>query len=229
VVDQLPREISPQRLRDTEITQRRSQIRTLLDFWGGVIIPATPLQPWLSALGYYPPCQRLCTLSVLFLLVCGFLSWGLIEYVLHRFIFHYDARSRLARKILYQAHISHHETPEAIKKHFASLLLSTPISAAYWLLGWIITGSVASASYLFIGMAAGYFSYQWVHFQCHHRKSRVRVLKYLRRYHLLHHFKTPELRFGVTSPFFDMAFGTFRPVTRRRGLITSEQSSPDIT
>lgn len=155
-------------------------------------------------------------MSVIFLLVCGFLSWGLIEYVMHRFIFHYDARSRLGRKILYQAHISHHENPEAIKKHFASLLLSTPISAAYWLLAWIITGSVAAAFCLYIGMATGFFSYQWVHFQCHHRKSRLRVLRYLRRYHLLHHYKTPELRFGVTSPFLDLAFGTFRPVTRRR-------------
>lgn len=169
-------------------------------------------------LGLLAAREGLSTLSVIFLLVCGFLSWGLIEYVLHRFIFHYHARSRLGRKILYQAHISHHENPEAIKKHFASLLLSTPISAGYWLLGWIVTGSVAEASYLFIGMATGYFFYEWLHFQSHHRKSRLRVLKYLRRYHLLHHYKTPELRFGVTSPFFDMAFGTFRPVTRRRGL-----------
>jgi sterol desaturase/sphingolipid hydroxylase (fatty acid hydroxylase superfamily) len=33
-------------------------------------------------------------------------------------------------------------------------------------------------------------------------------------YHLLHHHDTPELRFGVSSPLFDMVFGTFRPVMK---------------
>ena len=153
--------------------------------------------------------------SIVLLLASGFLSWGLIEYGLHRFIFHYDARSRLGRKLLYHAHLSHHENPTATNRIFASLFLSTPIAAAYWLLAWAATGSWAAASWLFIGMAAGYFCYEWLHFQCHHGRSRLLVIRYLRKYHLLHHHKTPELRFGVTSPLFDLVFGTFRPVVKR--------------
>jgi dihydroceramide fatty acyl 2-hydroxylase len=144
------------------------------------------------------------------LLGFGVLSWSLIEYVLHRFIFHYNAKSELGRKILYQAHLSHHEDPTATNRIFASLYLSIPIAAAYWLVAWLVTGSPAAASYLFIGMSAGYFCYEWLHFQCHHRKSRLWLLRYLRKYHLQHHYKTPELRFGVTSPLFDVVFGTFR-------------------
>jgi sterol desaturase/sphingolipid hydroxylase (fatty acid hydroxylase superfamily) len=34
------------------------------------------------------------------------------------------------------------------------------------------------------------------------------VLKYLKRYHLQHHYKTPQQRFGVTSPLWDVLFGT---------------------
>jgi dihydroceramide fatty acyl 2-hydroxylase len=153
--------------------------------------------------------------SLVVLLGCGFLSWGLIEYVLHRFIFHYDARSRVGRKLLYHAHISHHENPEATSRHLASLFLSTPVGGAYWLLAWAATGSWPAASYLLIGMAAGYLSYQVLHFHCHHGRSRLRLLRYLRQYHLLHHYKTPEQRFGVTSPLFDLVFGTFRPVVDR--------------
>jgi sterol desaturase/sphingolipid hydroxylase (fatty acid hydroxylase superfamily) len=156
------------------------------------------------------------------LIVFGVLSWGLIEYGLHRFIFHYHARSRLGVELLYQVHLSHHESPEAINRLFASLFLSTPIASAYWLLAWAVTGSWAAASYLFIGMASGYFYYEWLHFQCHHRKSRLRLLKYLRKYHLLHHYKTPELRFGVTSPLFDLVFGTFRPLRKSSRAISSE-------
>ena len=44
----------------------------------------------------------------LVLLVSGVLSWGLIEYVLHRFVFHYDAKSELGRKVVYGVHLSHH-------------------------------------------------------------------------------------------------------------------------
>jgi hypothetical protein len=150
--------------------------------------------------------------TVVILLMVGFLSWSLIEYGLHRFIFHYDAKSRLGRRLLYDAHLAHHDDPIATKRIFASLSLSLPLSATYWLLAWLVTGSWATASLLFIGMASGYFSYEWLHFQCHHGKSRLRVLRYLKKYHLLHHFKTPELRFGVTTPLIDLVFGTFRSV-----------------
>lgn len=151
--------------------------------------------------------------SVVPLLTIGLGSWTLFEYVMHRFIFHYDARSRLGRKFLYHAHVSHHENPVAKSGLSSSLILGLPIGAAYWQLAWAATGSKVAASWLFIGLAAGFFSYKWVHFQCHHRRSRSRLLRYLRHYHLLHHYKTPALRFGVTSPLFDLVFGTFKQPT----------------
>jgi sterol desaturase/sphingolipid hydroxylase (fatty acid hydroxylase superfamily) len=160
--------------------------------------------------------DELSGLSILLLLGAGFLSWSPIEYVLHRFIFHYNARSSLGRKLLYHAHISHHENPEATSRHIASLLLSAPIASVYWLIAFVVTGSSATASYLLIGMAAGYVGYQWIHFQCHHGKSSLRLLRYLRRYHLLHHYQSQDLRFGVTSPLVDLIFGTFRPIMPHR-------------
>lgn len=150
------------------------------------------------------------------LLAIGLFSWSVFEYVMHRFIFHYDARSRLGRKFLYHAHVSHHENPVAQSGLSSSLIIGLPIGATYWPLAWVATGSWVAASWLFIGLAAGFFSYKWVHFQCHHRRSRLRLLRYLRHYHLLHHYKTPELRFGVTSPLFDLVFGTFRAPSQRR-------------
>jgi sterol desaturase/sphingolipid hydroxylase (fatty acid hydroxylase superfamily) len=168
------------------------------------------------SLGYFAANEGYSLGSIVLLLAFGLFSWSLIEYGLHRFIFHYDARSRFGRMLLYHAHLSHHENPEETKRHFASLILSVPIAAAYWVLAWAATGSWAAASYLFIGMAGGYFCYQWLHYQCHHGRSRLPLLRYLRRYHLLHHHKTPDLRFGVTSPLFDLVFGTFRPVVNRR-------------
>jgi dihydroceramide fatty acyl 2-hydroxylase len=154
--------------------------------------------------------------AILSLLVTGLLSWGLIEYALHRFVFHYDARSESGRKFVYAAHLSHHEDPGATDRLFTSLRMSVPIAAAYCLLAWAAAGSWRVVVYLFIGLVAGYFCYEWLHFQAHHGRPRLRPLRYLRRYHLLHHHRTPGLRFGVTSPLFDLAFGTFRPAGKCR-------------
>jgi sterol desaturase/sphingolipid hydroxylase (fatty acid hydroxylase superfamily) len=150
------------------------------------------------------------------LLVSGLLSWGLVEYALHRFIFHHDARSERGRKFVYAAHLSHHEDPGATERLFTGLRMSVPIAAGYWLLAWAATGSWRAAVYLFVGLVAGYFCYEWLHFQAHHGSPRLRPLRYLRKYHLLHHHRDVGGRFGVTSPLFDLAFGTFRPAGTRR-------------
>jgi dihydroceramide fatty acyl 2-hydroxylase len=154
--------------------------------------------------------------GILLLLVTGLLSWGLVEYALHRFVFHYDAPSESGRKFVYAAHLSHHEDPGATDHLFTSLRMSVPIAAAYWLLAWAAAGSWRAAAYLFIGLIAGYFYYEWLHFQAHHGRPRLRLFRYLKKYHLLHHHRTPGLRFGVTSPLFDLAFGTFRRAGERR-------------
>jgi hypothetical protein len=83
-----------------------------------------------------------------FLLIgLGVLSWALIEYGLHRFIFHYNARSVFGKKLLYAAHISHHDYPRASNQFFAGLVLSLPIATVYFLSAWVVTGSLHAASY----------------------------------------------------------------------------------
>ena len=144
--------------------------------------------------------------GILLLIVSGLLSWGLVEYALHRFIFHYDAQSESGRKFVYSAHLSHHEDPRGTDRLFTSLPMSVPIAAGYWLLAWAATGSWRVTSYLFVGLVAGYFYYEWLHFHAHHGRPRLRLFRYLKKYHLLHHHRNPALRFGVTSPLFDLAW-----------------------
>lgn len=149
------------------------------------------------------------------LVISGILSWMLIEYGLHRFIFHYNARSTFGRRLIYAAHMAHHENPRATRGILSGFVLSAPVAAVYGLLLYVTTRSAHIASYLLIGVAVGYITYQLLHYQAHHRKPRLRILRYLQAYHLLHHYRTPDLRFGVTTPVIDLAFGTFRPVTKR--------------
>ena len=110
--------------------------------------------------------------GVTLLLVAGLLSWGAVEYGLHRFVFHHDARSERGRRFVHAAHLSHHENPQATDRLFSGLGTSAPIAAGYWLLGWAAAGSWRAASYLFIGLVAGYFCYEWLHFEAHHGRPR---------------------------------------------------------
>lgn len=160
--------------------------------------------------------ERPSSIKVLLLLVSGFLTWGLIEYVLHRFVFHYEAKSEKGRNLIWAAHLSHHENPKGRAQLFAGLRLSVPIAAVYYLLAWVLLGTWQAAAYLFIGLVAGYFLYEWLHLQAHHGKSRLPLLRYLRKYHLLHHYRTPDLRFGVTSPLYDFVFRTYRSLADTR-------------
>ncbi|HUE83406.1 MAG TPA: sterol desaturase family protein [Pyrinomonadaceae bacterium] len=185
----------------------------------GQLTPFYFYTPIALALGVAASLERPSVTKIIILLVSGFLSWGLIEYGLHRFVFHYSAKSAVGRKFIYAAHLSHHDNPKSKDDLFASLRLSVPIAAAYWLLAWGILGTWQPAAYLFIGLVAGYFSYEWLHLQAHHGKSRLPVLRYLKKYHLLHHYRTPGLRFGVTSPVFDLTFGTFRSAGDRRSAV----------
>jgi dihydroceramide fatty acyl 2-hydroxylase len=154
--------------------------------------------------------------SILFLCLTGVLTWGLIEYWLHRLVFHFDAQSEKGRNFVYAMHLSHHAKPKTMDDLFTSLSLSLPIAICYCSLAWAVLRSWQAVVYLFIGLMAGYFSYEFLHYQAHHRAPRLRVLRYLKKYHLLHHHQSSALRFGVTSPVFDYLFGTFQSTHRSR-------------
>jgi sterol desaturase/sphingolipid hydroxylase (fatty acid hydroxylase superfamily) len=157
--------------------------------------------------------EGLSRTRIVLLLASGIVTWMLIEYVLHRFIFHYDARSQLGRRILHRTHLAHHENPGKTKP-LSGLVLGLAIAPEILVVAWGATGSWRAAFYFLVGVAAGYFYYEWLHFYVHHARPRLKLFRYLRTYHLLHHHQTTELRFGVTSPLLDIIFKTFRPVSK---------------
>ncbi|MEW6732236.1 MAG: sterol desaturase family protein [Acidobacteriota bacterium] len=168
---------------------------------------------WLAAAAYSQP---LAIGKIALLVTAGLLSWGFVEYVLHRFIFHYQARTARMHSIIYAMHLSHHDNPKALDQLFASLRMSAPIAACYCLLAWLLVGSWQEVGYLFTGLIVGYFCYELLHYQAHHGSPRWRPFQYLKKYHMLHHYYSSQSRFGVTSPFVDMMFGTYQPVNLRR-------------
>lgn len=135
----------------------------------------------------------------------GVSLWTLIEYLLHRFAFHYKARSAFVKKLVLFAHGYHHEAPETTRR--AVLTMTMP--SAVFLFGLIFLVLPPAAGWpLFGGIMTGYLAYDATHYIVHHWKMRGRVGRFLKTYHFKHHHKDNGRGFGVTSPFWDYVFGT---------------------
>jgi sterol desaturase/sphingolipid hydroxylase (fatty acid hydroxylase superfamily) len=140
--------------------------------------------------------------------VMGFLAWTLLEYGLHRFVFHHVPEMTFDSKFTqFMVHGYHHEFPNDRKRLVAPLLLSVPIGALiaglyYMLLG----GSLWPSAYA--GTLFGYLTYDWTHYYTHHFRPTTRIGKFLRRYHMEHHYKDSQSHFGISSPLWDWVFRT---------------------
>lgn len=155
--------------------------------------------------------QGLRAATVAWLALAGLGGWTLLEYLLHRFLFHWKPQGRMGRTFHFLIHGIHHLDPwdpsRLVFPPLAGFLVATPIFALLWL---VLPLGVALAT--MGGLLAGYVVYDMTHYHLHHRKCRTRWGKYLKAYHLAHHHKHPEAMYGVSSPLWDVVFRTGRPV-----------------
>jgi sterol desaturase/sphingolipid hydroxylase (fatty acid hydroxylase superfamily) len=149
-------------------------------------------------------------------LAAGLLSWGLFEYSIHRWVLHRVPPREGAGLPGNRTHLAHHADPNALDRLNVQLSESLPVCVVYFIAAWAVTGSFGAAAFAFDGLMLGYFFYEYLDYQAHHGAARNRVVRYFRRYHLLHHHYDARVRFGVTSPLFDHVFGTFN-VEKRVG------------
>ncbi|KAL9688809.1 hypothetical protein QQ045_033233 [Rhodiola kirilowii] len=150
------------------------------------------------------------TSHVAMMLVFGLFIWTLMEYMLHRFLFHVKTTSYWANTAHYLLHGCHHKHPmDALRLVFppaATAILCVP----FWSIVRILsTPSVAPV--VFAGILSGYVMYDLTHYYLHHGKPIEGYFHSLKRYHLNHHFKLQSLGFGITSKLWDIVFGTLPP------------------
>ena len=144
-------------------------------------------------------------------LVSGVVLWTLLEYTLHRFVFHRRMLGASASK----EHLLHHAKVDyfahwSIKVAIAVPVLLAIMTLASLLVGWQLGTSVP------MGVLAGYSFYEVLHRRIHLRAPLNAYGRWARRHHLLHHFGKSDMNHGVTSPIWDLAFGTLAPHTTVR-------------
>ena len=141
----------------------------------------------------------------------GLFLWSVVEYVLHRFLFHIEAAlpdHPIALTVHFLLHGVHHYLPmdkyRLVMPPTLFLALATPFwklahTVFYW--DWYV------ATMVFSGGIFGYICYDLTHYFLHH-KNLPSYWKSLKKYHLQHHFADFENGFGVTSRFWDWVFNT---------------------
>src|ERR1700730_2087471 len=133
--------------------------------------------------------------------IAGFMSSGLLEYVVHRWVLHGPA------SMVKRGHAQHHAEPRA--------LISTPLfvimtgALAIWgLLGLVLPAGLTAL--LVFGLYAGYNYFALVHHWQHHRGHDLACVAYWRRlerrHHLHHHRQV--VNFGVSTAIWDRLFGS---------------------
>ncbi|KAI9809144.1 MAG: hypothetical protein M1825_002434 [Sarcosagium campestre] len=141
----------------------------------------------------------------------GLSLWTLVEYGLHRGLFHIDGYlpdNRVGITLHFLLHGIHHYLPMDKLRLVMPPTLFLVLAIPFWKLAHVVFFyNWFAATAVFCGGIFGYVCYDLTHYFLHHRQlpSYYRELK---KYHLQHHFADYENGFGVTSRFWDRVFGT---------------------
>lgn len=184
------------------------------------ISPVVVLAVWLPAIAFFlwrgfvlrPESGAWLQIPLGFLI--GIIVWTPSEYLLHRFVFHFHPKhpSERMKRLLFLVHGVHHAQPRSKTRLVMPPVLSIPLSAIFYGLFTLVLSMLFKAPQwvpsVFAGFLAGYVAYDMIHYSIHHFSMKKGVFKIIRQHHMAHHFKTPELRFGVSSPVWDYVFRT---------------------
>lgn len=137
----------------------------------------------------------------------GLVIWTLTEYILHKYVFHFNGQSKLSKGFVYLFHGLHHDDPQdptrLVMPPFPALLIMSVIWSFFALFVPVLYMSAFMAFFI-----VGYLCYDYIHYATHHFKMSSKVGRYLKKHHLQHHFKHEKAKYGVSSPLWDYFFQT---------------------
>lgn len=184
---------------------------------------------------------------VIFRIFFGLVLWTLIEYTLHRWLFHIDAQHRSSAFCTFHflLHGLHHKVPfdpfRLVFPPFPAAVLATIFyQPGYFLFECpkiILAGCLMGIKSLLVSSRifhrfidcnykdsccfffAGYLIYDMIHYYIHHGSPSGGHFYYMKRYHYQHHFVHHDKGFGISSSIWDEAFGTKIMLRKLRQLL----------
>ncbi|PIP93588.1 MAG: fatty acid hydroxylase [Bdellovibrio sp. CG12_big_fil_rev_8_21_14_0_65_39_13] len=172
------------------------------------IIPLVMWAPFVIAAYYYAiVVQNISALEFSGVFLFALLVWTFTEYFIHRFLFHFETKSKIGDRLIYLFHGIHHDEPDD-----ATRLVMPPVPAVLIMgLLYVIFSALLPEKYLWVFMGSftfGYLCYDYIHYATHHFPMTSKVGRYLRKYHLQHHHSKEHSKYGVSNPLWDYVFHT---------------------
>ena len=201
------REAVPIRMFQSDFLEFFSHVSpaTVAGFWVPVVVillvyavlmaPAAAI-PWYILLGFFT----------------GLFLWTLAEYCMHRFFFHHQPTNPRQERFFFLLHGVHHAQPQVKTRLVLPIPLSLPLAALFYGFFYLVLAALlhspAWVPPLMAGFLAGYLIYDLTHYAQHHFQMRAGYAKFIKRYHMQHHYKDPNTHYGVSSPLWDWVFRT---------------------
>lgn len=164
------------------------------------------------------------------MIVMGFVAWCFGEYIIHKYMFHWDRLASVGSYTTNVMHFSmhgiHHKIPMDRYRLVAPILFSTLFAMPFVIVlhpfvamqNWYITCSVGT------GLIYGYMFYDMTHYTLHNAANpanlpffmkwmvRSKYFERLRTHHLIHHFATTgcKANFGISNMYIDSVLGTLQ-------------------
>lgn len=149
---------------------------------------------------------------VLVWIAFGLVVYMFAEYLTHRFFFHLKPpKNKLFLKFLKRIHYDHHKYPNDLKLLFLPIWYSLPNFIILSLIFYFITKNLDWTLAFSLGLILMLLVYEWKHYVAHRPlKPKSKFGVWLKKTHILHHYKNENFWFGVSNPFFDIIFGTLK-------------------
>lgn len=173
--------------------------------------------PAVVPLLFVPACGALCWYSVqqlgigvvstTLMFVAGLVVWTLAEYWLHRTFFHWLPKFPGGDRLHFLVHGVHHKWPRDKYRLVMPPAVSITLFFTFFGIWYLLLGSRWVWSF-HAGFVCGYMIYDMTHYYLHHFAPKTEYGRELKKHHMLHHFKDPTRRFGVSSMLWDRVFGT---------------------
>jgi 4-hydroxysphinganine ceramide fatty acyl 2-hydroxylase len=158
-------------------------------------------------------------------LLAGVALFFVSEYTTHRWLFHAPPpKNPFLRRAMERLHYRHHEEPNDLHLLFLPLWYSVPQLLLFGGVAWWILGDPHLAAGFLLGAMTLLLYYEWNHYVAHRPITpRTPWGRWMKKYHLWHHFKNEHYWYGVTNPSLDLLFGTYRDVSAVEKSLTARK------
>ncbi|KAL4424625.1 hypothetical protein ABPG77_002243 [Micractinium sp. CCAP 211/92] len=140
-------------------------------------------------------------------LAIGVLVWQLLEYSIHRWLFHFEPKSPRGIEWHFMLHGHHHKYPMDFDRLvFPPAIAALVIALFHALLHQLLPASWASP--LLGGGIVGYVLYDTTHWALHSGRAEWLCGHVLKTSHMDHHYVDDSVGYGISSTLYDHAFNT---------------------